>query len=91
MARYRVRDRLKLRERLAGSKRVVPHSIGSLAKEVGVSAPLVGHLLTGERETVDGEVAKRISEELAAPFDELFAPIECPPGNGHTDSRAAES
>lgn len=86
MARFRVRDKSDLRDRLAKSRRVVPHSVRSLAEQVEVSSALVGHLLTGERDTVDGKVAERISEELQAPFDDLFAPIECPIGHGHEES-----
>lgn len=85
MARYRV-QRDALRERIAKSKRVVPHTVRSLADEVKVSPSLVGHLLTGERDTVDGEVAERISEELEAPFGDLFVPVEYPSGNTDGDS-----
>lgn len=89
MARFRV-HREALRDRLAKSKRVVPHNVRSLAEQVEVSPALVGHLLTGTRETVDEKVAERISEELEAPFDELFAPIACPSEHGHEEQGAQE-
>lgn len=85
MARYRV-QRDALRERMARSKRVVPHTLRSLAEQVEVSQALIGHLLTGKRETVDGAVAGRISEELDAPFGELFAPVDSPSGNRDADA-----
>lgn len=81
MARFRVRSPRLLRQRLAESERTVPHNVRSLAEQVEVSSALVGHLLTGKRDTVDEKVAQRISEELKAPFDELFAPIGLPSGN----------
>ncbi|HXT90531.1 MAG TPA: hypothetical protein VN714_14860 [Trebonia sp.] len=90
MTRVRVLSPQRLREWLARSERTVPHNVRSLAAQVEVSTPLVGHLLTGKRETVDTEVAKRISEELKAPFEELFAPIELPSGNTNSESEAAE-
>lgn len=90
MARLRVRNRSKLREWLGRSERTVPHNVRSLAEQVEVSPALVGHLLTGKRDTVDEQVARRISEELKAPIDELFVPIECPSGNSDSETGGRE-
>lgn len=88
MARLRVRDLAQLRERMARSKREVPHSVRSLAQQVNVSHGLVGHLLTGERDSLDSDVAERIAEALDTPVGELFVEEEYPSGYG---SNGAES
>lgn len=91
MARYRVRDKDKLRDRLAKSKRVVPHTVRSLAEQVSVSPSLVGHLLSGERETVDSNVAERISAELQVPLSELFVLSEYPSGYGGGEAEVGDA
>jgi transcriptional regulator with XRE-family HTH domain len=75
MHRYRVRDKEKLRERMAASQRVVPHSVRSLATLVGVSRGTVGHLLTGEQERLSDDLAQRIAVALGVPVDDLFVPV----------------
>lgn len=82
MTRYRVRDRGRLRERMAESKREVPHSVRSLAQQVKSSPSTIGHLLTGERDSLDGELAQRISESLGSSLDELFVEENSPYGYG---------
>lgn len=89
MARFRVRDRTAFRDRMAQSKREVPHSVRSLAQQVNSSSSFVGHLLTGERESLDGDLAERISEALDVPLAELFVEDVSPPGNGD-DGREGE-
>lgn len=74
MHRYRVRDKEKLRERMAASQRVVPHSVRSLATLVGVGHATVGHLLTGEQERLSDDLAQRIAVALGVPLDDLFVP-----------------
>jgi len=71
---YRVRDKEKLRQCLEASQRVVPHSVRSLAAELGVSHGTIGHLLTGVQQGVSEELASALAEQLGAPFDELFVP-----------------
>lgn len=82
MPRFRVRDPQVLRERLDTSQRVVPHTIRSLAKQVNVSHALIGFLLTGERDTVDADLAKRIAKELKVPLRDLFVRENSPSGYG---------
>lgn len=72
---YQVRDREALRRRLDGSQRVVPHNVRSLADLANISPSAIGHLLTGERNTVSEAVAQRLSAALGVPMNELFAPI----------------
>lgn len=91
MARFRVRDVAKLRDRMAKSKREVPHSVRSLAQQVNVSHALVGHLLTGERDSLDGDVAERIAEALDTPVGDLFVEEGSPSGYGDNGSNGAES
>jgi transcriptional regulator with XRE-family HTH domain len=82
---YRVRDREALQQCVNDSKRVVPHSVRSLAELAGVSPAAVGHLLTGERNSVSSAVAERLSEALGRPVDDLFAPTQstsCDSANG---------
>lgn len=74
MQRYRVRDRDDLRECMASSQRVVPHSVRSVAALVGVSHGTIGHLLTGVQETVDEALAQGIAEVFGRPIDDLFMP-----------------
>ena len=71
---YQVRDREALRERVAGSQRVVPHSVRSLAELAGVSPATIGHLLTGQRDRVSLGLAQRLSAVLGSPMDDLFEP-----------------
>jgi len=74
MGQYRVRSVAMLRERMAKSQRVVPHSVRSLAALVGASRTTVGCLLTGERPTIDERLAQRIAVALGVPVDDLFLP-----------------
>lgn len=74
MARFRVRDVDALRRSMESSQRIVPHSVRSLADQVGANRSKIGYLLTGERSHVDEALAKRIAEVLMRPVSELFAP-----------------
>lgn len=78
---YRVRDRKKLRGYLEASQRIVPHSVRSLAAELGVNRGTIGNLLTGVQQGVSEELASSIAEELDAPFDELFEPASSESGD----------
>lgn len=82
MARYRVRDPEELRSRIRQSKRSVPHTIRSFAAQVRVSHALIGHLLTRKRDTVDGELARKIARELKVPLTSLFVREDYPSGYG---------
>lgn len=74
MPRYLVRNRDDLRECMARSQRVVPHSYRSLGALVGTSHGTIGHLLTGEQETLDEALAQRIAVAFGRRVDELFVP-----------------
>lgn len=81
MARYRVRDLEALRDRMSKSQRVVPHSVRSLADQVGANRAVVGRLLSGERNRVDGIIAQRIAVALGTPLGDLFVEEDFPSGN----------
>jgi len=89
MARYHVRDPDELRSLIRQSKRPVPHTIRSFAAQVGVSHAFIGHLLTRKRDTVDGDLAKRIAKDLKRPLTSLFVREDYPSGHGR--SSASES
>lgn len=74
MTRYRVRDVDALRRCMASSKRVVPHSVRSLASLVGANRTSIGYLLTGERPVVEEALAQRIAEVFASSVEDLFMP-----------------
>lgn len=74
MGQYRVRSVSVLRERMAKSQRVVPHSVRSLAALVGASRTTVGCLLTGERPILDEALAQRIAVALGVSIGDLFLP-----------------
>lgn len=76
MTRFRVRDVETLRRCMQSSQRIVPHSVRSLATQVGANRAKIGFLLTGERQFVDEALAKRLSEVLMRPVSELFVPVE---------------
>lgn len=69
---YRVRDLDTLRERMKASKRVVPHSVRSLAELVGTSSTTVGNILTGTQPRVSAELANRLAVALGVPVADLF-------------------
>lgn len=48
-------------------------SVRSLARRVGCSPSLIGHLRSGERTTCQPQTARRIEEELNAPPGSLFS------------------
>lgn len=74
MSRYRVRDVQYLRDCMQSSQRVVPHSVRSLAKQVGANSTTVGYLLTGERPVVDEKIAEGIAETFGVSLEDLFLP-----------------
>lgn len=49
-------------------------SYGQLAKKVGCSKALIGHLVTGERKRTGGDIAKSICKNLDIPVEALFLP-----------------
>jgi transcriptional regulator with XRE-family HTH domain len=71
---YSVRDVEALRKRMATSKRVVPHSVRSLADQVNSNRGTINALLTGEQATLSEELAQRIAYELGVPMEDLFMP-----------------
>lgn len=76
-----VRDLEALKKRVENSKRIVPHSVRSLAREAGIGHAAVGHLLTGERTTVSEAVAERLSAALGVSVDDLFVPTPSLPSD----------
>jgi transcriptional regulator with XRE-family HTH domain len=91
MARYEVRNFQLLRDCMALPLRAVPYTVRTLADEVGANRSTVGYLLTGERKTVDEDVAKNIAEVFGVKIDDLFAPVEFPSGNGEAEQAGGES
>jgi len=79
---YRVRDLETLRASVKESKRVVPHSVRSLAEAAGSNRTTIGDLLTGDQENVSEALANRLAGILGMPFDDLFVPASSPSGGG---------
>jgi transcriptional regulator with XRE-family HTH domain len=71
---YRVRDVKILRERMKASKRVVSHTVRSLADQVGSNRGTIGALLSGEQETLSEELAEQIAFAFGVPKEDLFVP-----------------
>jgi transcriptional regulator with XRE-family HTH domain len=71
---YQVRDAKALRARLKASKRVVPHSVRSVAAAAGTSRTTVSNLLTGKQLRVSEELAKSLAFILDVPVADLFMP-----------------
>lgn len=57
-------------------RRLVPHSVKSLADEVKTSKSAIGFLLTGDRPVVTEHIAQGVSEAFGVPVDELFVPAD---------------
>jgi len=76
MTRYQVRDVDALRDAMKEPRRLVGFTVRSLADQVGANRTTIGYLLTGERPSVDEDVAKRIAEVFGREVDDLFAPVE---------------
>jgi transcriptional regulator with XRE-family HTH domain len=75
MTRYRARDIERLRRLKDGTpRREVPHTVRSLAERIGTHYSTLGYLLTGERPTVDEQVAKGFAEEYGLTLEDLFLP-----------------
>lgn len=49
-------------------------SYGQLARRVGCSKSLIGHLATGERTKTSSPIAKAICQTLDVPVESLFLP-----------------
>lgn len=71
---YRVRDVEELRDSMAASKRTVPHTVRSLAHQVGANRTTIGYLMTGVQTGLSRELAERLSVELQRPMSDLFVP-----------------
>jgi hypothetical protein len=61
--------------------RVRPFSVRTLAEESGVSAGLIGKLLTGEQDNVDIDDAIALVEAVGSTINPLFAPPSSPKPN----------
>lgn len=72
MTRLRVRDVETLRKCMDSSRRVVPHSVRSLAALVGASRSTIGYLRTGERPVIEESLAQKIAVALGVSVDDLF-------------------
>lgn len=81
--RYQPRDPAALRELIENTPaRHVPHTERSLAKQLGVSKSLIGHLKHGNRDTYDEDFAKGIAETYQLPLLDLFMPVTSTSMNG---------
>ena len=74
MTRLRVRDVEALRQCMDSSRRVVPHSVRSLAALVGANRSTIGCLRTGERPVIDEALAQKTAVALGVPVEDLFMP-----------------
>lgn len=72
--RYRVRDPKMLGELIKEPRRLVPHSVRSLAAQAKTHKTTIGRLLSGEQSCVDESVALGIAEAYERPVAELFVP-----------------
>lgn len=86
--RYRVRIET-FREEMAKPRRLVPHSVRSLAKVAKVNKTIIGYLLTGERPYVNEDVAVSIAEVFEKPVAELFTPEVYTSMSENADDRRA--
>lgn len=76
--RYAVRDRELLRRLMEHPGRGTPYSTRTLATAVGCHHSLVGRLLDGTQETVEMDLAHRITETVGVAVLVLFAPPASP-------------
>lgn len=76
--RYTLRHPKALKWAMDHPGRGESYSIRELAEVVGKHHSLIGHLLAGERETCDMELAHAISEAVGVGVLVLFAPPASP-------------
>lgn len=62
------------KEALASYMSFRDETVRSLARKVGCSHSVIGHLRSGYRDTCDQETAKKIEKALQAPRGSLFVP-----------------
>lgn len=72
--RYRVRDTETLRKLIKEPRRLVPHSVRSLAAHAKTHKTTIDRLLNDERASVDESVAKSVAEVYERPIEDLFVP-----------------
>ena len=87
--RYKLRDRELLKQLMQHPGRGTPFTVRSLAAEIGLSHhSLVGHLVSGQRDECDANIAHDLSEALGVAVLVLFAPPASPrQTDPATDSR----
>lgn len=81
---YRLRDRELLRKLMDHPGCGTPYSIRTLAEAAGCSRSFVGHLLSGERDGCDEDIATSMSEALGVRVRVLFDPPPSPKPNDST-------
>lgn len=80
--RYTLRDRKILQWCMDHPGRGIPFTVRSLAKAAGLRHhSLIGHLLTGERDSAEAADAHAISEAVGVAVLVLFAPPASPNQN----------
>jgi hypothetical protein len=72
VTRYRVRDNGLLRQLMKAPRRLVPHTVQSLADQAGAPKSTIGFMLTGDRPVVSESVAEGVSEAFDVPLNVLF-------------------
>lgn len=82
--RYALRDLDTFKKIMKSPGRGVPYTVRTLAEESGVSRSQVGHLVSGERRSLDVNEAHAVAEALGVAVLVLFMPPSSPE-QGHTD------
>lgn len=72
--RYRVRDTETLRRLIKEPRRLVPHSVRSLAEQAKTHKTTIDRMLNDEGASVDESVAQSVAEVFERPVDDLFVP-----------------
>jgi transcriptional regulator with XRE-family HTH domain len=82
--RYTLRDLDTFRKIMKSPGRGVPYTVRTLAEASGVSRSQVGHLVSGERRTLEVTEAHAVAEALGVAVLVLFMPPSSPE-QGHID------
>jgi transcriptional regulator with XRE-family HTH domain len=82
--RYILRDLDTFRKIMKSPGRGVPYTVRSLAEASGVSRSQVGHLVSGERRSLEVNEAHAVAEALGVAVLVLFMPPSSPE-QGHID------
>jgi transcriptional regulator with XRE-family HTH domain len=83
--RYVLRDLDTFKKIMKSPGRGVPYTVRTLAEASGVSRSQVGHLVSGERRSLDVNEAHAVAEALGVAVLVLFMPPSSPE-QGRTDN-----